>query len=54
MILVDSSVWVDHLRGQGTRPWAVRLDSGIVLRYAFVLGELACGRLRKPGRDPDC
>ncbi len=45
MILVDSSVWVDHLRG-GDAGLADLLQSGDVLAHPFVVGELACGDLR--------
>jgi len=45
VILVDSSVWIDHLR-VGDAALAERLELGIVLGHPFVLGELACGRLR--------
>ena len=45
MILVDTSVWVGHLRG--TEPdLAGALNAGRVLMHPFVLGELACGNLR--------
>ncbi len=45
MILVDSSVWVDHLRS--TEPGLFNLLEGNhVLMHAFVIGELACGNLR--------
>ena len=45
MILVDSSVWVDHLRS--TDSGLVKLlESHRVLMHAFVIGELACGNLR--------
>lgn len=46
MILVDTSVWVDHLRGHEPA-LAVLLENGTVLGHAFVLGELACGGLRR-------
>ena len=46
MILVDTSVWVDHLRG-GDEGLATLLTASRVLMHAFVLGELACGSLRK-------
>ena len=46
MILVDTSVWVDHLRA-GDRTLAGLLDSGSVLSHAFVIGELALGDLRQ-------
>ena len=46
MILVDSSVWVDHLRA--TDRILVRLlRDGRVLIHPFVLGELALGNLRQ-------
>lgn len=45
MILVDSSVWVDHLR-LGDPGLADLLEADRVLMHPFVLGELACGNLR--------
>lgn len=46
MILVDSSVWIDHLRNGN--PWLSRLlEQGQVVTHEFVIGELACGRLRE-------
>ena len=48
MILVDTSIWIDHLRGTG-RELATLLDAGRVLMHPFVLGELACGNLRNRG-----
>ncbi len=46
MILVDTSVWVDHLRA-GERRLSQLLDRGMVLAHPFVIGELALGRLRQ-------
>ncbi len=46
MILVDTSVWVDHLRAADARLVELLLD-GQVLCHAFVVGELACGSLRR-------
>jgi predicted nucleic acid-binding protein len=46
MILVDTSVWIDHLR-TGEPALADALTHGQVLVHPFVLGELACGNLRK-------
>ena len=46
MILVDTSVWVDHLR-KGDQALARLLDSGMVLAHPFVIGELALGNLRQ-------
>lgn len=48
MILVDTSVWVDHLRSRESN-LAAALDSGQVLMHPFVLGELACGNLKNRG-----
>ena len=45
MILVDTSVWVDHLRA-GDEELAELLNSAQVLAHPFVVGELACGNLR--------
>lgn len=46
MILVDTSVWVDHLRaGDGTL--SDLLATGRVLAHPFVIGELALGNLRQ-------
>ncbi|MCP9837106.1 type II toxin-antitoxin system VapC family toxin [Cyanobium sp. N.Huapi 1H5] len=45
MILVDTSVWVDHFRS-GLSRIATRLQDGKVLIHPWVMGELACGNLR--------
>lgn len=45
MILVDTSIWIDHLR-QGDEQLARLLDQGQVLAHPFVTGELALGSLR--------
>ena len=45
MILVDTSIWIDHLRSGDTR-LADLLDRSQVLAHPFVIGELACGNLR--------
>lgn len=45
MILVDTSVWVDHLRS-GEPALVAALQEERVLMHPFVLGELACGNLR--------
>jgi predicted nucleic acid-binding protein len=46
VILVDSSVWVDHLRS-GDAALARLLQNGEVLVHPFVIGELALGHLKK-------
>jgi len=48
VILVDTSVWVDHLRA-GIPAVATALEAGRVLIHPFVLGELACGNLNNRG-----
>jgi hypothetical protein len=45
MILVDTSVWIDHLRS-GDEDLVGLLNSAQVLSHPFVVGELACGNLR--------
>ena len=45
MILVDTSVWVEHLR-RGLPRLATLLQEGEVLIHPWVVGELACGSLR--------
>ncbi len=44
MILVDTSVWIDHLRS-GDDDLARLLDASLVLSHPFVIGELALGQL---------
>ena len=46
MILVDSSVWIDHLRA-GDPALMELLNRGQVLVHPFVIGELALGNLRQ-------
>ena len=48
MILVDTSVWVDHLRSGNAR-LAELLERGAVLGHPFVVGEIACGSLTDRG-----
>ena len=45
MVLVDTSVWVHHLR-QGEHDLERLLNDGEVLCHPFVVGELACGNIR--------
>ena len=46
MILVDTSVWVDHLRGHD-KGLSALLDAGRVFTHPFIAGELALGHLRQ-------
>jgi predicted nucleic acid-binding protein len=48
MILVDTSVWVEHFRA-GVALGGL-LSQGLVLTHPFVVGELACGNLRGRAR----
>jgi predicted nucleic acid-binding protein len=45
MILVDTSVWIDHLRS-GNVELTKLLNAGQVLTHRFVIGELALGSLQ--------
>lgn len=44
MILVDTSVWVDHLRRRDAQLVDL-LGANSVLMHPFVVGEIACGSL---------
>ena len=46
MILVDTSVWIDHLR-YGDSSLVNLLNTGQVLAHPFVIGEIALGSLRQ-------
>jgi predicted nucleic acid-binding protein len=48
-VLVDTSVWVDHLRKRN--PTLVELlEQAQVWTHSFVIGELACGNLAQRGK----
>ena len=44
-MLVDTSVWIDHLR-HGEAELTAALQVGQVDMHPFVVGELACGNLQ--------
>jgi predicted nucleic acid-binding protein len=44
MVLVDTSVWVSHLR-EGNPELESLLNNGDVGCHPFIIGELACGNL---------
>jgi predicted nucleic acid-binding protein len=44
MVLVDTSVWVSHLR-HGAIGLETLLNEGLVVCHPFIAGELACGNL---------
>jgi len=46
VILVDTSIWIDHLR-EGSRALTNLLNDGEVLCHPFIIGELSCGNLRQ-------
>lgn len=46
MILVDTSVWIDHLR-QRDSSLADLLNTGQVLAHPFVIGELSLGNMQQ-------
>jgi predicted nucleic acid-binding protein len=46
MILVDTSVWVDHFTN-GNEGLKTLLYNGEVLIHPFIIGELACGSMKK-------
>lgn len=45
MVLVDTSIWVAHLR-EGNRHLETLLLDAAVMCHPFIVGELACGNLR--------
>jgi predicted nucleic acid-binding protein len=45
MVLIDTSVWVAHLRS-GTIGLEALLNDGHVVCHPFIIGELACGNLK--------
>lgn len=45
-MLVDTSVWIDHLRREN-RELVTALERGGVWSHPFVVGELACGNLKR-------
>lgn len=42
MVLVDTSIWVEHLRA-GHRELAALLNKGAVIIHPFIIGELGLG-----------
>ena len=49
MILVDTSVWIDYFR-RGEPVLASALEASEVMMHPFILGELACGNLKRRAR----
>ena len=45
MILVDTSVWVEHFRSANSKLVKI-LNDGDVICHPFIIGELACGNIK--------
>ncbi len=45
MVLVDTSVWIDHFKKGNTSLEKLLLDMEVVC-HPFIIGELACGNLK--------
>lgn len=45
MVLVDTSVWVSHLRQGNSQLQALLLDGSVVC-HPFIIAELACGKIK--------
>ncbi len=45
MVLVDTSVWISHLR-HGNSSLQKLLQEGRVASHPFIIGELACGNIQ--------
>ena len=45
MVLVDTSVWVDHLQ-KGDAGLELLLENAEILIHPFIIGELACGNMK--------
>ena len=45
MIIVDTSVWISHLR-LGNTHHELLLNAGHVVCHPFIIGELACGNIK--------
>jgi predicted nucleic acid-binding protein len=50
VILVDTSVWIDHLR-VGDEELALLLNEGEIVTHPFVIGEVVLGNLRRREAD---
>ena len=44
MVLVDTSIWIEHIRKPNSRLTGL-LEAGLVSMHPWVVGELACGNL---------
>ena len=48
MVLIDTSVWIEHLRGE-TEVAEDLLTAGEVVIHPFIIGEIACGNFTNRG-----
>ena len=48
MLLVDTAIWVDHIRRPDTNLFRL-LNSELVLIHPFVVGEIALGKIKNLG-----
>lgn len=48
MVIVDTSIWIDHL-GKADERLQQLLLNGQVLMHPYIIGELACGNLKPRG-----
>ena len=48
MVIVDTSIWVTHLR-RGSRHLEELLLDAQVVSHPFIIGELACGNIKNRG-----
>jgi predicted nucleic acid-binding protein len=46
LVLVDTSVWINHLRGREELLIELLLEAQVVT-HPFIIGELACGNLKR-------
>ena len=49
MILIDTSIWIEHLNNRLPRLISA-IDDADVLTHPFVIGELACGNIKSRRR----
>ncbi len=45
MILVDTSIWIDHFRDKESKLAELLLSTDVLI-HPFVIGELACGNIK--------
>lgn len=45
MVLVDTSIWIDHFKKGNTALEKLLLDMAVIC-HPFIIGELACGNLK--------